>query len=130
MWRIKNCFLRPDEKQSRTCTEGLKFVRSSESAPILILAGSPVSCFRLSKVLKKNVFPAPCPTQSPHLSCSMEKETSERESSGADVGAVKGIVTVTVIPCTKIGVHIMMSTSVSSSTRRENTVMVRTLRPL
>jgi hypothetical protein len=105
----KNYFLRPDDKQSRTCTEGLKFVRSSESAPILILAGSPVSCFKLSNVLKKNVFPAPCPTQSPHLSCSIEKETSERESSGADAGAVKG--TVTVIPCTQIGVHISMSVS-------------------
>ena len=124
---IKNYFLRRDEKQSRTCTEGLKFVRSSESAPILILAGSPVSCFKLSNVLKKNGFPAPCPTQSPHLSCSIEKETSERESSGADAGAVKG--TVTVIPCTEIRVHISMS--VRSFTRQgENAVMVRTLRPL
>lgn len=127
MWMIKNYFLRPDKKQRRTCTEGLKFVRSSESAPILILAGSPVSCFKLSSVLKKNGFPAPCPTQSLHLSCSIEKETSERESSGADAGAVKG--TVTVIPCTEIGVHISMS--VSSFTRQgEITVMVRMLRPL
>jgi hypothetical protein len=115
----KNYSLRLDEKKSRTCTEGLKFVRSSELAPILILAGSPVSCFKLSNVLKKNGFPAPCPTQSPHLSCSIEKETSERESSGADAGAVKG--TVTVIPCMEIGVHISMSV--------RSTVMGKTLRP-
>ena len=121
---IKNYFLHRDEKQSRTCTEGLKFVRSSELAPILILAGSPVSCFKLFNVLKKNGFPAPCPTQSLHLSCSIEKETSERESSGANAGAVKG--TVTVIPCTDIEVHISIM-SVSSFTRQgENMVMVRT----
>lgn len=102
-------------------------MRSSESAPILILAGSPASCFKLFNVLKKNGFPAPCPTQSPHLSCSIEKETSERESSGADAGAVKRIVTV--IPCTEIKAHISMS--VSSFTRQdENAVMVKTLRLL
>lgn len=122
---IKTYFLRPDEEQSHTCTEGLKFVRSSESAPILIIAGSPVSCFKLSNVLKKNGFPAPCPTQSSHLSCSIEKETSERESSGAEAGAVKGIVTV--IPCTEIGVPIRMSVS-SFKPQGENTVMARALR--
>src|SRR6266852_2915598 len=114
MWVIKNYFLRPDENQSRTCAEGLKFVLSYELAPILILSGSPVSCFKLSNVFKKNGFPAPCPTQSPHLSCSIEKETSERESSGADAGAVKG--TVTAIPCADMGVHISMR--VSSFTRQ------------
>ena len=59
----------------------------------------------------------------------MEKETSERESSGADVGAVKGTVTATVIPCEEIGVHISIM-SVSSFTRQgKNTVMRESFSP-
>jgi hypothetical protein len=122
---LKNYCLRADERQSRTCTDGLNIVRSSESAPILILAGSPVSCFKLFSVLRKNGFPAPCPTQSPHLSCSREKETSERENSGADGGAVNG--TATVIPCAEIKVHLSMSRS-SFTRQSENAAIVRTLR--
>ena len=57
----------------------------------------------------------------------MEKETSERESSGADAGAVNG--TVTVIPCTEIGVQIRMSVS-SFTCQGENTLIMRTPRPL
>jgi hypothetical protein len=125
--KLKNRCLCRDERQSRTCTDGLKFVRSSESAPILILAGSPVSCFKLFSVLRKNGFPAPWPTQSPHLSCSREKETSERESGGADAGAVNGMVTVT--PCAETGVHSSTSSTSSFTCQSENTTIVsRTLR--
>ena len=118
-WTIKNYFHAP-RRQDRTCTDGLKFVRSSESAPILILGDSPVSCFRLFSVLKKNGFPAPCPTHSPHLSCSREKERSERESSGADAGAVNEMVTG--ILCAEIGVQFSMSTSSQSENKCMKTV--------
>lgn len=117
----KNYFLRTDERKSHTFTEGLKFVRSSESPPILILAGSPVSCFKLFSVLKKNEFPSPCPTQSVHLSCSMEKETSEREYSGADEGAVNG--TVTVIPRAEVGAHFSMNTKVVTGQSENKTII-------
>lgn len=70
-------------------------VRSSEFPPILTLGGSPVSSFKLSKMLEKNEFPEPCPTHSAHLSCSRENETRERDSACADDGAISGMLTVT-----------------------------------
>jgi hypothetical protein len=75
----------------------------------------------LFSVLKKNEFPSPCPTQSVHLSCSIEKETSEREYIGAEEGAVDG--TVTVIPRAEIGVHFRMSTK-SVTGQSENKTIV------
>jgi hypothetical protein len=71
--------------------------------PILILAGSPVSAFKLFNVLRKNGFPGFCPIQSLHLSCSREKEIREREITGAEDGGVSG--TATVIPCAVRGAH-------------------------
>jgi hypothetical protein len=76
-----------------TWTCGLKVVRSSESAPILILGGSWTMSFKLFNVLKKNWFTGPCPIQSVHRSCSIEKEKSERETNCAFPGAARGIVT-------------------------------------
>ena len=57
-----------------TWIAGLKFVRSSESAPILIHGGSPVSCLRLLNALYAKSFREPVPVQDNHLSCSMENE--------------------------------------------------------
>jgi hypothetical protein len=111
-----------------TSIDESKIVRSSESAPILILAGSPVNCFKLFSVLKKKGFPAPCPTQSLHLSCSREKETSERERSDADGGADNGTGTVTVNPRAEIGAHCSMSRSNPTRQGKIRTI-VRTLNP-
>lgn len=72
-------------------------VWSSESAPILISGGLPVRPFKLLRTLKKNWFLEVVPDQSVHLSCSMEKETSEEDSVGALVGACTDRVTLRVV---------------------------------
>ena len=111
---VENSHLCHKDRQGHTCTDESKIVRSSESAPILILGGSPVKSFKLFNVLKKNGFPEPCPTQSAHLSCSREKDMNERESTGADGGTVKG--TVTAMHCAEQGAH--LSTIRSSCTHQ------------
>ena len=63
-----------------TWTFWSKFVWSSLLPPILIWGGSPVSCFKLSRVLKKNWFLSVVPTQSVQRSCSMEKDIRDCET--------------------------------------------------
>ena len=51
----------------------------------------------------------------------MEKETSEREYSGADEGAVNG--TVTVISRAEVGAHFSMSTKVVTGQSENKTII-------
>lgn len=90
-----------------TSKAGLKCVRSSELAPILIRGGIPVIFRTFSKELKKKLFLDVEPTQSSHLSCSKEKETWSPAMRAALAGVVRGIAMV--MPCT---------TSAGTATRR------------
>lgn len=54
-----------------------------------------MSCFRLSRTLKKNWFLDVVPTQSVQRSCSIDKERRVGEIFAAPVGAVRGIETLT-----------------------------------
>jgi hypothetical protein len=79
------------QTEIQTCTSGLKLVRSSELAPILIRGGSPVSCLRLSNALETKVLGVNVPAQDVQRSCSMENENKDGDMLGAVGGAETGI---------------------------------------
>lgn len=76
-----------------TFTSGLKFVLSSELAPIRIHGVCPVLLARFERAFKKKVLGDAVPAQSVHRSCSIEKESNAGLSSMDDGGAVAGMET-------------------------------------